>query len=507
MIEVQSRSALATVQDLGRSGALRWGVGTSGAMDPMALAAGNLLLGNATTAAAVEIQVFPFQFAFLQDCTFALTGADTAARLDDQVVLPWWRTCARAGQVLRLGTPRQGAWCGSRAYLCVAGGIDVPQVLGSRSTQLRGAFGGLEGRTLREGDRLAFGGPESQDQSPMACRLEGLTEPGFGLCPAALAMPLTHEGLPAVRVLPAAEYERFTEASREAFWAQPWRITHQSDRYGYRLQGPGIEATTPMELRSHGIVPGVIQVPPGGQPIVQMRDAQPSGGYPKIGTVIEADLWRLGQAPIGSSVRFVRTTWQEAVNALEVHQRWLTDVRRKVSLWNSSSTRHARVLRAPAHDLRGRQKTPHAKSDLLASWLAATDIDRLDFSGPDGECHLVNRAGKVSHALTRHEPSADLTGPARTELVRAPSLGTFLHCHPLQAAPLARPGRHLVAGEVWGLLQVGALLTPVVAPQDCTLGTLLVAHGAVVGFGEPLAEVRPTSPVRATATLSDTTTG
>ena len=121
--------------------------------------------------------------------------------------------------------------------------------------------------------------------------------------------------------------------------------------------------------------------------------------------------------------------------------------------------------------------------------------------------HLVNRAGKVSHALTLHEPSADLTGHARTELVRAPSLGTFLHCHPLQAAPMARPGRHLVAGEVWGLLQVGALLTPVVAPQDCTLGTLLVAHGAVVGFGEPLAEVRPTSPVRATATLSDTTTG
>ena len=114
-----------------------------------------------------------------------------------------------------------------------------------------------------------------------------------------------------MRVLPAAEYDCFTPASRDAFWSEPWKITPQSDRYGFRLAGPTLEPTAPMEMRSHGIVPGVIQVPHGGQPIVQMCDAQPSGGYPKIGTVIEADLWRLGQAPIGSRVRFVETTWDE----------------------------------------------------------------------------------------------------------------------------------------------------------------------------------------------------
>ena len=324
MIEILSASALATVQDLGRRGALRWGVGTSGAMDPMALAAGNLLLGNDDDAAAVELQVFPFQVRFHADCAFGLTGADTAARLDNRPVLPWWRSSARAGQVLRLGTPRRGgAWPASRTYLCLAGGVAVPSVLGSRSTQLRGAFGGHEGRALRQGDRLAVGRP-------------GLTQgddPGFGLVPPALALPLQGDGLAAVRVLPAAEYECYTEASRAAFWARPWKITAQSDRYGYRLAGEALEAIAPMEMRSHGIVPGVIQVPPGGQPIVQMRDAQPSGGYPKIGTVIEADLWRLGQAPIGSHFRFIPTTWEDAVQALEANRCWLAEARRLVGLW------------------------------------------------------------------------------------------------------------------------------------------------------------------------------
>jgi len=321
MIEILSASALATVQDLGRVGALRWGVGTSGAMDPLALASGNVLLGNDEGAAAIEVPVFPFQVRFAQDCSFAVTGADVAARLDDTPLLPWWSTQARAGQVLHLGLPQGGAWRGSRAYVCVAGGVDVQPVLGSRSTQLRGAFGGHEGRALRQGDTLRFGIRDSE-----------LRVTDFGLVPPALALPLQVDGLPAVRVLPAAEYTLYSEASRAAFWADPWKITAQSDRYGYRLSGTPLEAVSALEMRSHGIVPGVIQVPPGGQPIVQMRDAQPSGGYPKLGTVIEADLWRLGQAPIGSRVRFIETNWDDAVAALAQTRRWLDEARRLVDL-------------------------------------------------------------------------------------------------------------------------------------------------------------------------------
>jgi biotin-dependent carboxylase-like uncharacterized protein len=318
MMEILSSTALATVQDAGRLGSLRYGVGTAGAMDQLALAVGNLLLGNDPGAAALEIPVCPFQVRFTEDCAFALTGADGQARLDQRAIAPWWVSQARKGQVLTIAPPVAGS--GSRAYLALAGGIDVPEVLASRSTQLRAAFGGFEGRAVRRGDVLRAATPGVQPAVD------------FGVVPPAIGLPQTCDGLPAMRVLPAAEYAGFQEESRAAFWAGEWKITAQSDRYGYRMQGTPLVPVAAMEIRSHGIVPGVIQVPPGGQPIVQMRDAQPSGGYPKFGTVIEADLWRLGQAAIGSRVRFVETDYEDAVAALDEVQAWLDEVRRMVDL-------------------------------------------------------------------------------------------------------------------------------------------------------------------------------
>jgi biotin-dependent carboxylase-like uncharacterized protein len=325
MIEVLAAGALTTVQDRGRYGCLRWGVGTAGAMDGMALAAGNILLGNPRDCAAVEIQIFPFRVRFHEDCAFALTGADCDPRLDDLPLMPWSAHHARAGQELLLGPPHPGPLRASRAYLCLPGGVDVPIVLNSRSTQLRGAIGGVEGRALRRGDTLRAAAPSV---IPAQVEIQGT----LGLIPPAIALPLRRDGCPAVRVLPAAEYEGYTESSRAAFWRTEWKITPQSDRYGYRLSGEALQPNAPMEMRSHGIVPGVIQVPPDGQPIVQMRDAQPSGGYPKIGTVIEADLWRLGQAPIGGRIRFIETSWDEALAALDELQAWLAEATRQVAL-------------------------------------------------------------------------------------------------------------------------------------------------------------------------------
>jgi biotin-dependent carboxylase-like uncharacterized protein len=323
MIEVLHTGALNTVQDLGRHGSLGWGVGTAGAMDGVALAAGNLLLGNAPGCAALEVQVFPLRVRFLQDCDFALTGADGNARLDEQPLLPWAAHSAREGQVLSLGLPRLDALYRSRAYLCLPGGVDVPLVLNSRSTQLRGTFGGLEGRALNNGDVLRAAAART-GAAPLA------------LLPPERALPLHCEGRPAVRVLPAAEYGAYTPASQAAFWQGEWKITPQSDRYGYRLTGQALQPLAPMEMRSHGIVPGVIQVPPDGQPIVQMRDAQPTGGYPKFGTVIEADLWRLGQMPIGSRIRFIESSWSEALDALAELQDWQADLARQIQLYQNA---------------------------------------------------------------------------------------------------------------------------------------------------------------------------
>ncbi|NBA97563.1 biotin-dependent carboxyltransferase family protein [Pseudomonas sp. R5(2019)] len=316
MIEIISATALATVQDLGRHGSLGYGVGTSGAMDNLSLILGNLLLGNDENAAAIEIPLFPFEVRFTEDCTFAVTGAACGARLDDVRLPPNWVAHARKGQVLKLTYPSAG----SRAYLCLAGGVDVPEVLGSRSTQLRGEFGGWQGRALERGDVIPAARP-------------GLDQPAdFGLQTVMTALALTVDGLPAIRVLPAAEFECFSEQAQGEFFAGDWKITTQSNRYGYRMEGTPLLPREALEIRSHGIVPGVIQVPHGGQPIVQMRDAQPSGGYPKFAAVIEADLWRLGQAPIGSKVRFVQCSYDEAIDALERNRAFIEDNRRWLSV-------------------------------------------------------------------------------------------------------------------------------------------------------------------------------
>lgn len=333
MIEILSRALLASVQDLGRDGYLRYGVGTSGAMDHVALAAGNILLGNPENSAAIEIQIFPFEVRFLEDIAFALTGADAAAELDGRPIPPWWTLQARKGQVLRLNVTKRGARC----YLALAGGIDVPVVLGSRSTQLRGNFGGHCGRNLQQGDVL--GAIQAAERSEV---LDRLPAAGFGVEPPEFALAqgdaesIAQGSRTFVRVLPAAEYDCYESASLESFWSKDWKITTQSDRYGYRLEGEALLSKQRLEQRSHGIVPGVIQVPPSGQPIIQLRDAQPSGGYPKIGTVIEADLWRLAQAKLCTQLRFVPTTYAEAVAALGTVHDYLNKVRRLAEFYKLS---------------------------------------------------------------------------------------------------------------------------------------------------------------------------
>ena len=337
MIELLRAGALSTVQDLGRTGYRRFGVGTAGAMDRLALEAGNRMLGNPPSAAGVEVPVLPFQVRFLHDADFAVTGADATAELDGVALPPWWARQARAGQVLTLGGAGTGFRSGARAYLLVAGGVDVPVVLGSRSTQLRGRFGGHHGRALEQGDVL----PVGDGGAPVAPR-RAIAGAGFGVLPPAVALPdsaffdapdPTAAEVTAMRVVVAAEYPDFDAPSVAAFWDTEWKISAQSDRYGYRLAGVALALREPIETRSHGIVPGVIQVPHGGQPIIQMRDAQPSGGYPKIGTVIEADLWRLGQARAGSRIRFVPCSYAQALAAQQPVHDYLARLGRLAALY------------------------------------------------------------------------------------------------------------------------------------------------------------------------------
>ncbi|MCP3467389.1 biotin-dependent carboxyltransferase family protein [Bradyrhizobium sp. CCGUVB23] len=320
MIEILSALGPTSVQDLGRFDQYRFGVGTSGAMDDVALRAGNILLGNDENAAGIEIPVTPFKLRFGRDMAFALTGAEIEADVGGRAIPPWWRSRARTGEILTIKAMSRGA----RSYLTLSGGIDVPVVLGSRSTQFRGEFGGFEGRPLQTGDVLPCAAPNPSAET---------SDLGVGPADLVLARPNMPAGDTTVRVIIAGEYDAFDSTAQKLFWRSGWKITPQSNRYGYRLQGPAVNPVSPIEKRSHGIVAGVIQIPPNGQPIIQMRDAQTSGGYPKIATVIKADMWRVAQARLGSTLRFEQTAYADALAAEDEVSVYLDRLRADVRLF------------------------------------------------------------------------------------------------------------------------------------------------------------------------------
>ncbi|MBE7619709.1 5-oxoprolinase/urea amidolyase family protein [Komagataeibacter sp. FXV2] len=328
MITILETSPLNTVQDLGRPGYRNLGVSTSGVMDPVALRAGNILLGNSDDAACIELQTYPFVLRLDAAATFVVTGIDAAIELDGRPVLPWMVETATAGQVLRIGQPGRGA----RGYVCIAGGIDVPVVLGSRSTQLRGGFGGLDGRPLEAGDTLKTTGTT-------------LDMAGYGaLPPSAVLKDAAGEAdgrTIHLRAMPATDYELFTPEARQRLWTTPWRITPQSNRVGYRLSGAPLELRHRVELRSYGVIAGIVQVPPSGEPIVQLSDANTVGGYPRIATVIEADLWRLGQARIGTHIHLHECSFAEGVAAMRPVSAYLDDLRMMAGRYRQSARRRA----------------------------------------------------------------------------------------------------------------------------------------------------------------------
>ncbi|MGV3551300.1 5-oxoprolinase subunit C family protein [Rhizobium sp.] len=345
MIEILTSGAMNSVQDLGRPGYLDQGIGRGGAMDRPALRIANLMVGNPEGAAAIEIAVFPFRLKFVEPANYAISGAECRASLNGQPLPPWWSGAANAGDELRLDPPSAG----SRAYVAVRGGIMVPDVLRSKATDLKSVFGGLDGRALVRGDRLATGSPFS----PWG---EGGRRPDEGFSPApATAMGTPHRlaalgtspqgekgkqaspsersidpyhfrasmgGLAGgdtsltLRVMPGAEFEAFTDEARRMLLGEEFTVSADNNRQGMRLEGPLLALTQKLELLSHGIMPGTIQVPPSGQAVIQLAEANTCGGYPKIGHVIEPDLWKLGQAPSGARMRFELISRDAAVAAI-----------------------------------------------------------------------------------------------------------------------------------------------------------------------------------------------
>jgi 5-oxoprolinase (ATP-hydrolysing) subunit C len=303
-LEVLDGGLFAIVVDRGRFGFRGEGVATGGPLDTVAFAAANLLAGNDADAAALEIAFGGLKIRFDAFTRFALAGAACAADLDGARVDVWGSYEAHVGARLTLRRPRASA----RTYLAVAGGIGVPRVLNSRDTNVAASFGGYEGRALRTGDRVPLESDVRRAFPPGArprCK-----PPQWDFAAGAFERPEL-----AVRFLAGGEFAILDKDARDAFWSNAYAIAPQSNRMGARLTGAAALAFAHGGIPSHAVFPGVVQLPPSGEPIVLLADAQTTGGYPKLGCAIEIDLWKIAQLPIGSRLHFVPCSMEEAAEA------------------------------------------------------------------------------------------------------------------------------------------------------------------------------------------------
>lgn len=283
-VEVIQPGLLTTVQDRGRIGYQQYGMVVCGVMDAFAFQVGNILVGNQRNSACLEITWTGPTLRFQADALIALTGADLSPRLDQQSAPMWKGFFVEKGQVLSFGRPVEGI----RTYLAVSGGFDVPEIMGSRSTYIKGGIGGYLGRPLQEGDVLTLGEtPAPPSGRQLAYRLR----------------PRYNKEI-TLRAVPGPQSEAFTDESIHTFFREAYEITPRSDRMGYQLKGPPLTHKERADILSDAIAPGSVQVPAEGMPIVLMADRQTTGGYAKIATVVSYDLPRLAQAGPGCKVRF-----------------------------------------------------------------------------------------------------------------------------------------------------------------------------------------------------------
>lgn len=304
-IEVRKPGLSTTVQDRGREGYYHVGVPPSGALDQFSLIAANLLVGNDAGAAALECTYMGPELVLGEAALVAVCGAELEPRVDDEAREPWSSFEVPAGATLSFGHLRAGA----RAYVAVAGGIDVTEKLGSRSTYVLGGLGGLDGRALVAGDELATGVPDGAGAGRSV--------------PEALRPALTTEL--EVRVVMGLYDHLLTEGGRREFLESTWTLTPVADRVGFRYRGPELgmlereqpfgAGSNPSNIVDAPYPIGSIQVPGGVEPIVLHRDAVSGGGYAMIATVISADLDTVAQSAPGARTRFVAVELEQALEA------------------------------------------------------------------------------------------------------------------------------------------------------------------------------------------------
>ena len=468
-----------TVQDLGRPGLMRIGVTPGGALDRAALVLGNRLVGNDPGAAALEVTLLGPRLRFTGAAVVAIVGGDLAPTLDGAPLPLLCPVAVPAGGEVAFA-PGAAPTTGARCYLCVAGGIAVPEVMGSRSTDLAARFGGWHGRALQSGDELPLG---PAGGSPDELLRRRLVHP-----------PPAHDPAQPIRVVLGPQSERFAAAGVTTFLNAAYVVSLRSDRMGLRLDGPVIAHAAGADLVSEGIAHGAVQVPGDGHPIVLLAARQTIGGYPKIATVAAADLDALGQRRPGDPVRFTPVDVREArALALAYH----------AGLGEDAVTTSLR----PGSGWVGTSSGAGGRDDDVADAWNPTAVARLvdALRAADVASFRIEVASaglKLDvHWKTSGGPSA-ATGPTDSEgggsssdnknevTVKAPLLGVFFRRPAPDQDAFTEEGRAVQAGQTIGLIEVMKTFHEVTAPRSGILAAFLVDDGATVEYGQPVARLR-----------------
>ncbi|MEH3001599.1 biotin-dependent carboxyltransferase family protein [Bacillus pumilus] len=331
-IHVIKPGMFTTIQDKGRKGYQKYGVLTSGGMDPLSLRIANILTGNEENEAVLEITLMgPGPVLTCQkDELIGLTGADVEIDIDGEPAPLWKPLFVRSGSTITFGPCKRGC----RAYLAVAGGFDVEPVMQSKSTYVRAGIGGLNGRPLEKGDVLSSGKPSIvadrlSDRLKSEVKQAAYSAPDWTVSHTHF-LPLRKS--PVIRVLPGRHLSFFQEISQHTFFEQPYQVTPQSDRMGCRLKGEPVHLKEKLELISEAVAFGSIQIPPDGQPIILLADRQTTGGYPRIGEVATVDLPLIAQAMPGANLYFKRIHHQDAEQALFKQEAELKELAARIKL-------------------------------------------------------------------------------------------------------------------------------------------------------------------------------
>jgi len=313
---------LTSVQDLGRTDFREFGVSSGGALDSFGLRVANLLVGNDEGAAGLEITFGGLQLQFTDERVVAWCGGEFDVRFGSTALPAGHAARLQAGEQLKLGQPQIGC----RSWLAISGGIDVPVVLGSRSTDLRANFGGFQGRSLRDGDELPLG-EFRRSQAAATERIRSWTAPHGWVSPV--------KPDPTLRFIRGLDWNRFNASSLQRLTSKAFTVSPDSDRMGVRFEGPELKRKDKIDLISEAVAPGTIQVPPSGKPILLLGDCQTIGGYPKIAHVITVDLGVAAQLRAGDHVRFSEVSLADAHRLLLERERQLELFRVGLSLHTS----------------------------------------------------------------------------------------------------------------------------------------------------------------------------